>query len=293
MFYGPPPRASHRAIDDGGFAALIKTIGVEALIKTIDPDGRHRQPAVPGEPHPTRATRPVRHPHLEPERAAHWLTRALATLIILGIVGMIGFVAFADSRRGEPVETVSIPAPADPLESRARDATPLTALEVFPDPERVAAPGAPYPISLINSDADCGTATVGTLGRLLREAGCSQVVRAGLTAPYGDYEVTAGLFNLAAAPGATEVSGLLRQLVETDDGGFASMAPVPVGADPSAPPSGQVGWRTRGHYLLYCVITRPDGQPLADGDPNAAQITADLVDGYLTESVLAHRGASA
>jgi hypothetical protein len=278
MFYGTPPRANHRAIDDGGFAVLIRN----------HPDGRHRHIPPPGEP---RRPRPPRL-EIEPERAAHWLTRGLATLIMLGIAGMIGFVALADSRRGGPAETVTIPAAADPLASRAGDATPLSASEVFPDEKQVSVSGSPYPVSLINSDADCRTATTGTLGGLLGGLGCSQVVRAGMTTPAGDYAMTAGVFNLADAAGAASVSRALRQLVETDDGGFASMVVASPGADPATPPGGQVGWRTRGHYLLYCVLTRTDGQPVANDDRTAVKITSDLLDGYLSESVLGHRVAS-
>jgi hypothetical protein len=51
----------------------------------------------------------------------------------------------------------------------------------------------------------------------------------------------------------------------------------------------QMAWRTAGRYLLYCVIARPGGRVVPGGDPNAARITADLVDGYLTGRVLAGR----
>jgi hypothetical protein len=138
-------------------------------------------------------------------------------------------------------------------------------------------------------DSQCGIATVGTLGGILSGRGCSQVVRASLTAPYGDYQVTAGLFNLADAAGASTLDAQLRRLVETGDGSFAAMATGEPGSDPAAPTAAQVGWHARGHYLLYCVITRPGGAVVPNDDPNAARITADLVDGYLDAGVLTKR----
>ena len=204
------------------------------------------------------------------------------------------FVVASEQRRAAaPAEAEAEPDPiaAGMLASRTVDAAPLTVEEVFPDGEVVRpASAAPYRITMTHIDTDCGRATTGELGLLLAAHGCSQVVRAGLVAPYGDYQVTAGLFNLADAPGAADVDGRLRQLVETSDGSFATL---PTGhTDPDALPTAQVGWRTRGHYLLYCVITRPHGELVAAGDPVAVRITSDLVDGYLGTTILSRRSAS-
>jgi hypothetical protein len=170
--------------------------------------------------------------------------------------------------------------------SRSVDPDPLTLQEVFPDPDAVHPPGGEpaYPLAMTHIDSECDIATIGTLGRLLADHGCTQVVRASLTAPYGDYRVTAGLFNLADSAGAAAVDGELRQLVETGDGSFAAM----VTGHPATPPASQVGWHVSGHYLLYCVITRPDGSVVPDDDPNARRITTDLVDGYLA-TILSER----
>jgi hypothetical protein len=104
--------------------------------------------------------------------------------------------------------------------------------------------------------------------------------------------VTTGLFNLADEAGASALDSQLRHLVETGDGSFAAMAAGEPGADPAAPAAAQVGWHSRGHYLLYCVITRPDGAVVPNDDPNAPRITADLVDGYLDAGVLTKRRQS-
>ena len=223
--------------------------------------GQHRQPA--GVHSRLRA--------VEPERTADWLARGLAAMIVLGVAVMIGVVATADERRGTAVTTNAAAGPDS-----------LSLDEVFPDPDSV--PGTTYRIVVKHVDRDCSSATVGVLGTTLDERGCDQVVRAAMEAPRGDYQVTAGIFTLRDSAAADEVESRLRELVETGDGGFSSMVGGLVG---------QTAWHSRGQYLLYCVITRPGGRLVTPDDPEAARITAELVDGYLSESVLGRRGSSA
>jgi hypothetical protein len=289
MLYGTPPRAAHRANAGGGTALLVKAVGAT---------GQHRHPS------PTLRTRPVRRQARsprpvpprpvparrrapkQPHRAAHLLTKGLAALIVLGVTGMICFLIVADARR-VPSAEAGTSAGGERLVSRSVDPAPLTLPEVFPDTGLVQPAG--YRIRMSNIDTRCRTATTGALGPVLEQHGCSQVVRAGLTAPYGDYQVTAGLFNLEDAAGASRVDDQVRRLVETDDGSFAMLGTEAPGTEPAAPATAQVGWQASGHYLVYCVITRPDGELVTADDPNAARITADLVDGYLAGSVLGHR----
>jgi hypothetical protein len=284
MLYGTPQRAAHRAPADGVHALHGPRPGRRAA-----PSGL--RVVLPGRPRPSRVGAPARHwagpsrrrASPEPERAAQFLARGLATLIVLGITVLTGIVVVSDERRGRGSSTSALAAPAGVLDSRATDATPLTLQEVFPDRGQVRAPAAPTPyrITMTHIDSECRIAGTGALGPLLQEQGCDQVVRAGLTAPYGDYQVTAGLFNLADAAGATDLEGRLRGLVESGDGGFAAMA----GGEPGS----QVGWRAHGHYLLFCVITRPGGALVSADDPYARRITEDLVDGYLSGTVLGRR----
>lgn len=226
---------------------------------------------------------------VNPQRAAQALTKALASLIVVSVLGLIAYFIVVAERRSPGDAAV------DTLATRAADPTPLSLPEVFPDAAEVRPPGgAPaYRVTMTHIDSECGIATTGTLGALLASHGCSQVVRASLTAPYGDYQVTTGLFNLADAAGANALDNQLRHLVETGDGSFAAMAAGEPGSDPAAPAAGQVGWHSRGHYLLYCVITRPNGAVVPNDDPNAARITADLVDGYLSAGVLTERSNNA
>jgi hypothetical protein len=277
------PHATHRANTDSGLALLVRTTRTRK-----GPAGQHRQ-VLYGVPARARRARP------EPGRGPQLLTRGLAGLILLALTGLIGFLVLANERRGDPADSgTAAAAPPDLLASQVTDPAPLSLQGVFANPQEVRVPGAagPYQIDMTHIDNQCGIATTGSLGLLLQERGCTQVVRAGLTAPYGGgYRVTVGLFNLADSGGAEEVDGRLRRLVETGDGSFAAMTAGLPGADSSAPPSSQVGWHARGHYLLYCVIAAPDGGLLPGDDPYAERITAEMIDSYLTESVLGPRAS--
>jgi len=213
--------------------------------------------------------------------------RGLAALIVLAIVGLSAFVILAESLRA-PDRDSPAPGAAPAIASREVDAKPLTQDEVFPAlAVQLSAGAASYQVTMTHSDSQCGTATSGELGALLRDHGCDQVVRARLTAPYGGYQVTAGVFNLADAGGAAQVSELAGALVETGRGTFATLGGA-VG-DPLAEPLAQVAWHSRGHYLLYTVVARPDGRLVADEDPYAARITAELVGRYLGQRVIGQR----
>ena len=52
-----------------------------------------------------------------------------------------------------------------------------------------------------------------------------------------------------------------------------------------------MNWHENGHFLLYAVIARPDGQVVHDDDPYARQITVDLIESYLNGQVLTKRAA--
>ncbi|MEV4345525.1 hypothetical protein AB0J83_13710 [Actinoplanes sp. NPDC049596] len=257
MRYGTPSRPAHRATADGGLVLLARGIA---------PAGQHR-PAAP------RARRRAR---AEPLRPFQLLTRGLAALILLALLGTFGFLIFADRFRDRPPATTL--APAALAEPRT-----LALGDVFPAEDGVRPAGAdgPYAVDLRHMSGDCAEATTGDLGPLLKQYGCREVVRAGLIAPYEGYRVTAGAFNLADAAGASEVEDLLRGLVESGDGSFATL---PSGGPGTAAP--QIGWHARGHYLLYCVITRADGQLVPNDDPVATRITAEIIDTHLAGSLL-------
>ena len=205
----------------------------------------------------------------------------LAGLIVLSICGLVAFFIVADRTSVRADQSTGPTAPWA-ISSRSLDPQPLSLDEVFPSGEiRPVAGGSPYRLTMTHIDTDCDIAATGSLGPLLDERGCSQVVRATMIAPHGDHLVTAGIFNLTDEAGAARVSRDVRSLVETGAGGFAVMAAGGVPGAPLAAPDAQVGWQARGHYLAYCVIIRPGGEPLPEADRNVQRITVELLETYL------------
>ncbi|WP_170047732.1 hypothetical protein, partial [Couchioplanes caeruleus] len=244
------------------------------------PGGRARQSA-PGA-HGGQRFPAARRLPAEPQQALQLLLSGLGALIVTSIVVLTAFFVIAEERRG-PAGASSAAPGAAARGSRAADDAPLTRLEVFPGPEiRAGSGAAAYRISLTHVDTECALGTIGELGAVLSEKGCGQVVRAAMIAPYGDYRVTAGILVLPDANTADAVSEDAEVLVESGRGTFAALGGR--GGVPATAPA-QVGWHPVGHYLLYCVISRPDGNLVADDDPLAARITEDLLQGYLTDQL--------
>lgn len=244
--------------------------------------GRHAPP--PSLP------RPLRHVPPEPQQALHFILSSLGALIVLSIVALTVFFVIAEESR-DPVADASAATPVSPesISSRQVDAVPLTREEVFPGASITAAAGStPYRLITAETDRNCAAATTGGLGPLLAEHGCSQVVRARLTAPYGDYEVTAGIFNLTDAETATRAGDRAGAMVEAGTGTFASLTPA---SGSPVTRLAQMNWQSQGHYLLYCAISRPDGALVPDDDPYASRIAADIFS-HLTDDVLTERATT-
>jgi hypothetical protein len=167
----------------------------------------------------------------------------------------------------------------------------LTLAEVFPGPTVVVTAEAPaYPVLAREFSADCPGAVSGGLATLLTRAGCSQVVRATVRSPDGRHLVTAGILTLADRVAANRVYQQAKLLVDSRQGTFRGMV-AGAGTEALARRSARVSWHVRGHYVVYCVTARPDARQLADTDPDALRIEADLLGHYLRETVLSGRDA--
>ncbi|BCJ44319.1 hypothetical protein GCM10010168_11320 [Actinoplanes ianthinogenes] len=248
MRYATPNRSAHRATPALDLMFLVRSLPRPSA-------GQHRQ-------HTRTQAAPRRHAWREPYPAIQLFTRGLAALIVLGIFLTLGFLVVADDHQ-------------DPVTPAGR--VPLTVPDAFP------AGAAGYRVERAVAEADCTLAVTGDLRSALSAYGCSQAVRANLTVPDGDYQVTAGILDLADAQSAVAVADRVRQLVETGDGSFTSMTGTPTAAGTP------IGWRARGHYLIYCAIAGPGGEPALGEDPQLQEITAHLLDTYLSDQVLAHR----
>ncbi|MEU4158786.1 hypothetical protein [Actinoplanes sp. NPDC026670] len=253
MRYVTPTRSAHRAAPAGGLSLPIR----------LPARGQHRR-------------RSRRHLRREP-LTTHLFTRGLAGLIVLGIVVMLGVLIVADDRR-RPAQLASAEVDAR-IATREVDPAPLRADEVFP------AGITAFGVTRSDLTADCTLAAGGALRTTLQRYGCSQAVRAALTVPYADYRITAGMLNLPDTTSAMAVGDQVRYLVETGDGSFAEMSGAATG------PGTPVLWRTRGHYVMYCVITGPSGELVAPDAPQVAQLAHDILDTHLHDTVLIRRAS--
>lgn len=209
---------------------------------------------------------------------------------MLAVCGLGSFLILADERRGREADTDPTPValPRD-IGSRVVDPEPLTVPEVFPGEELLPDPQQPpYQVLRTEETPDCRTAVTGEIGRLLTDLGCDQVVRATVRSPNGAYLATAGVFNLADAAGADRAHREIKPLVGETRNRFQGMA-AGAGTEPVVLAPAQLGWHVRGHFLVYCVIARADGEPVADDDPNARRILFDLIERHLRGEVLGRR----
>lgn len=217
----------------------------------------------------------------------------LGALIMAGICGLSGFFVVADERHGKELEaTVAAAAarrPARDISSRTVDPQPLTIAEVFPQTElRVPDAAWPYRIHLTHADTDCHLAASGEVATLLDSLGCSQVVRATMTAQDERYLITSGAFNLADEPGTTSAHDRIKTMLDAGSGRLSGMVADETTAALDTAPA-QFGWHTRGHFLVYCVVVRADRQPVSDDDPVAGRILYELVERHLRQTVLGRR----
>ncbi|MFI5492582.1 hypothetical protein [Actinoplanes sp. NPDC051859] len=248
-----------------------------------DPGVRRKSPDRPARPrvHGVPPAPAARRLPPEPQQALQLLLSGLGALIVTSIVVLTGFFVIAEERRS-PSDSSSAP-PGTAGGARVAGQA-FTGQDIFPAAEVQPGPnGRPYRISLTHVDTECALGTTGELGGMLRESGCNQVVRAAMVAPYADYSVTAGVLDLPDAKAAARFSDDAGLLVESGRGGFAPLGGAQGGPAAAAP--AQSGWQAVGHYLVYCVISRPDGNLVTDDDPHAARITKDLVENYLTDRI--------
>jgi hypothetical protein len=137
---------------------------------------------------------------------------------------------------------------------------------------------------------DCRVAADGDLRTLIAQLKCSQVVRGTLRSPTKEYLITGGLLNLETADGAQQAKDKMQSMVDQNAGRFLGFV-AGKETQPLALSATHVGWDTRGHYLVYCLIARADGREFAENDPYARQILYDVVELHLRNTILEKRAS--
>jgi hypothetical protein len=212
----------------------------------------------------------------------------IATVVVLATCGLGGYLVVRDDQQvvgAEPTPTEAVP--QRDISNRTADPSLLTIADVFPDKEIIADPA--FPPYTMSGQAqilkDCRAGATGEVGKLLRQLGCNQVVRATFKSPDGGYWATAGIFNLKDRDAAVQAHEQIRSLVDAEEGRFtgyvSGTATRVLGRAPT-----QLAWDAQGHFLVYCVIARADGKEFEESDPHLRVIIYDLAEKYLRDHVL-------
>ncbi|MEV4414188.1 hypothetical protein [Catellatospora sp. NPDC049609] len=238
---------------------------------------------------------------VNPNMSSRWkkALSVLGVVAVLGVCAVGSFLMVLDEKKGNQAQANSSPPPtATPVDitSREVDPKPLTAAEVFPGTQIVIDPNKPTEVYTVIKPqvlTDCRAAASGEITKLITKLGCSQVVRGTMKSPNGAYLVTGGIVNLDTVANAEQAYEAIKPIVDDGKGRFLGYAPDRQAkksiTKPLALASTHAGWNIKGHYLVYCVIARSDGEEIAVGDPFAKQILYDVIEFYLRGRVLEDR----
>ena len=214
-------------------------------------------------------------------------------LVVLVIGGGGWYYLHRDS--GSPVALVNPPnaAQARNVVSQQVDPDRLTTSETFgagmiPS----AASGGSYKVIKAQATTDCATAVGGDITTILTTAGCTQVVRATLMSPDGDYVITAGIFNLSDETAAGKAATAINTDIETQKGRLSGLV-AGGSTDLIGRAATNVAWDIRGHYLMYCVIADAHSRAIAANDSHTHLIFTDVVESYLGGVVIHKRETGA
>ncbi|WP_460540478.1 hypothetical protein [Glycomyces halotolerans] len=250
------------------------------------------------------ASRPLRRAARRARRRTRWWLIALAVVSGLAVVAACGAGAYIVLRESEsaPVaqpqtdpgagdegesseDDAEAPAVVDPIESRETDAEPISTEELFGSDSITPSGAGSYAVLGTDELADCAEAGIDAVADLLAEADCTQVVRATVVSPDGEHAATAGVLNLGDAAEAEELRGAIEEGL---DGGFAALR-----TDGAASELGHaktmLGYNAYGHYLMYVVIGRTDGEPLEEADEPVLAVVNDVVDVWLVDQLSPRR----
>jgi hypothetical protein len=306
--FGVPQQAGHRNQHEPGFdwAEYDERAQMNAPTVRLSQEERDqlaldstRSPEEEMEAHldHIQASRPLRRAAQRARRRTKWWLVALAIVSGLAVAAACAAGAFIVLREGEPDpaapsdsaeqesigdESAGAPEVVDPIATRETDAAPLTVEELF-GAESITPAGAAGAYEVLQTEelADCAEAALDELADLLAEADCTQAVRATIVDPEGEYAATAGVLNLSTAAEAEE----LRAAIAGDlDGGFAVLR-TDGGAEELGRADTQLGYNTYGHYLMYVVIGRTDGEPLEEANDPVVAIVADVLDIWFVDQL--------
>ncbi|MCZ2523903.1 hypothetical protein [Streptomyces sp. HB2AG] len=164
--------------------------------------------------------------------------------------------------------TVTPPPPADPLEfisSAAKDTAPLTPETLFPG-RKLTLGDRSYAKGATSSTGSCASAASGTLGAVLANNGCKQVLRATYTA--NGTAVTIGVAVFDSAADAQKVKAQAKGNIQSLPGGGVPTFCRAVAC--------RLTTNAVGRYAYFTVSGYTDGRAVPASDTRARQTAADI-----------------
>jgi hypothetical protein len=217
------------------------------------------------------------------------IAAVVAVVLVAGAVGGYLLLGSDSPKNNAPAsKKADTPAPKD-ISTRDVDQAPLTQQELFPTPQITVGTNN-YQV-LKGEDGGCDTAATDDLAALLGQAGCSQVVRATLKSPDGQFLVTAGIFNLKDKASADQAFNGIKPIVDAQKGRFSGLA-AGDGTDAIVRAPTTLGWQPEGHFLAYCIVARTDSKPIPADDGPSKQLITDIVESHLRDKVIEARTVS-
>jgi hypothetical protein len=187
----------------------------------------------------------------------------------------------------EPTEEPTEEPTSEPLPdifSRSGDPKPLTVSEVFPSTV-ISGTNRSYRVVRTDVVLRCSAGATGLTATALTTGGCSQIVRATVVDSTTKYRATFGIANLRDTVGAL---GVVRSLQDANKGSFEVLrAPGTKASNFRLSAGAFVGSRSRGHYVVFCVVGLTSGDSPSRSDANLRPIVTDLSDAL--HDVIDHR----
>jgi hypothetical protein len=223
-------------------------------------------------------------PHHKP-----WMVTigAIAVVVVLATCGLGSYMlVHDDNSMAAAVPTAAPSTRVRDIDSRTTDGALMTAKDVFPDVQIIAAPGVPpyKRVGDVQVETNCRLGATNDVATMLVSMGCDQMVRATFSTPDGKHFVTAGVFNLLDDKSTKSAADQFGKLVNASNRftGFITTTPTQVLA--RAPTN--LAYLADGHFLLYTVIARTDGNESSPDDPQIKVIVYDMLEHYLRDGAL-------
>jgi hypothetical protein len=196
--------------------------------------------------------------------------------------------ASASESPGESASPSASPSQRVDITSRQTDPKPLTTAEVFPAPTIPAVDAAPYTIIKRDILTRCSGGAFGKVASLLTQGGCTQIVRATLLDSSKRYVATTGVANMPDEASAAKVQAVLRTSSNRATGFFSPLAAPGAGGYSDQQALVFIS-QVVGHYIVYYIAGKANGEDLSTSDPQTKNFTISLLP-YHQQLLVAREG---